>query len=105
MEGIQGLLVAQAADAIIGFLYRVHRQDLSRPKTDRLEYDANPDFNEWLDEQSEPVHILSLPPYRPSDVLFSVDQEAYRELLNDYRAEDQTGNQAGETDQEGETPQ
>ena len=32
MEGIQALLVAQAADAIIGFLYRVHRQDLSRPR-------------------------------------------------------------------------
>jgi len=27
MEGIQALLVAQAADSIIGFLYRVHRQD------------------------------------------------------------------------------
>jgi hypothetical protein len=101
MEGIQALLVAQAADAIIGFLYRVHRQDLSRPKTVQLEYDDNPDFNEWLDEQCEPVRILSLPPYRPSDVLFSVDQEAYRDLLTDYTAKDETEDQTGDADQEG----
>jgi len=101
MEGIQALLVAQAADAIIGFLYRVHRQDLSRPKTVQLEYGDNPDFNEWLDEQCEAVRILSLPPYRPSDVLFSVDQEAYRDLLTDYETEDETETQPGDTDQEG----
>jgi hypothetical protein len=101
MEGIQALLVAQAADAIIGFLYRVHRQDLSRPKMVQLEYDDNPDFNEWLDEQCEPVLILSLPPYRPSDVLFSVDQEAYRDLLTDYEAKGETEDQTGDTDQEG----
>ena len=100
MEGIQALLVAQAADAIIGFLYRVHRQDLSRPKTVLLEYDDNPNFNEWLDEQCEPVRILSLPPYRPSDVLFNVDQEAYRDLLTDYKTEVETENKSGEADQE-----
>lgn len=101
MEGIQALLVAQAADAIIGFLYRVHRQDLTRPKSVILEYRANPDFNEWLDDQCEPVRILSLPPYRPSDVLFNVDQEAYRDLLNDYEAEDEAENQSDEAEQEG----
>lgn len=101
MEGIQALLVAQAADAIIGFLYKVHRQDLSRPKTGLLEYDDNPKFNEWLDEQCEPVRILSLPPYRPSDVLFNVDQEAYRDLLSEYATEVETENKTGEADQEG----
>lgn len=100
MEGIQALLVAQAADAIIGFLYRVHRQDLSRPKTVQLEYSDNPDFNEWLDEQCEPVRILSLPPYRPSDVLFNVDQEAYRDLLTEYKVEDEIEHQTGDPDAE-----
>lgn len=101
MEGIQALLVAQAADAIIGFLYRVHRQDLSRPKTVLLEYEDNSEFNEWLDEQCEPVRILSLPPYRPSDVLFNVDQEAYRDLLTEYEAEDENENHLDSADQEG----
>lgn len=89
MEGVQAMLAAQAADAIIGFLYRVHRQDMSRPKVVILEYDDNPDFNEWIDEQCPPVQLLSLPPYQPSDVLFSVDQEAYRALLTDYQTKDE----------------
>ncbi len=84
MEAIHATLAAQAADAIVGFLYSVHRQDLFKPRTPRLEYDANSDFNEWIDEQCVPVQILSLPPYRPSEVLYYVDQEAYRDLLADF---------------------
>lgn len=94
MEGIQALLAAQAADAIIGFLYRVHRQDLERPKT-VLRYEDNPDFNNWLDEQIGEVNILDHGPYQPSDVLFSVDEEAYRNLLNDYRDESEAETQSG----------
>ena len=93
MEGVQALLVAQAADAIIGFLYRVHSQDLSRPRSVPLEYDDHSDFNEWLDDQCDPVQILSLPSYRPSDVLFNVDQEAYRDLLTEYESEAATMNE------------
>ena len=88
MERVQAMLVAQAADSIIGFLYRVHRQDQMRPKQTMLEYQHNPEFNEWLDEQCGPVQILALPPYRPSDVLFNVDQEAYRDILAEYLSED-----------------
>jgi hypothetical protein len=89
MEGVQALLAAQAADAIVGFLYRVHRQDTTRPRKALLEYDDNPEFNEWLDDQTEAIQILLLPPYRPSDVLFNVDQEAYRDLLMSYKGEDE----------------
>ena len=87
MEGIQALLAAQAADAIIGFLYRVHAADLARPISPRFDFDTNPNFNEWIDEQNEMVQILDLPPYRPSEVLFNVDQEAYRDLLAGYVAD------------------
>lgn len=95
MEGIQALLAAQAADAIIGFLYRVHRQDLARPERVTLEYADNQEFNDWLDDNNEPVRILSLPPYRPSEVLFNVDGEAYRDLLTDYKADEQADGQPG----------
>jgi hypothetical protein len=96
MEGVQAMLAAQSADAIIGFLYRVHRQDLSRPRTVLLEYDDHLAFNEWVDDQCEPVQILSFPPYRPSEVLFNVDQEAYRELLADYESDDSDMNTGNE---------
>ncbi len=77
----------QAADAIIGFLYRVHRQDLTRPRSVSMAYDDHTEFNDWIDEQSEPVQILSLHPYQPSDLLFNVDLEAYRDLLAEYDAD------------------
>src|ERR1019366_3275412 len=101
LEGVQAMLAAQAADAIVGFLYRVHRQDLSRPRTVVLGYDDHPAFNEWIDDQCEPVQILSLSPYQPSEVLFSVDQEAYRDLLANYKSDDNDVS----TDNERETAQ
>ena len=99
MEGGQALLAAQAADAIVGFLYRVHRQDLSRPRSVPLEYNDHTDFNEWIDEQSEPVKIVALPPYRPSEVLFNVDLQAYRDLLTAYANEDKAEMADGETEE------
>lgn len=100
MEGVQALLAAQAADAIIGFLYRVHRQDMTRIRSVPMEYDDHPEFNDWIDEQSEPVQILSLPSYQPSDVLFNVDLEAYRDLLADYEADIAAGEMAESTNKE-----
>lgn len=89
MEAVQALLAAQAADAMIGFLYRVHQADLSRPNTPRLEFQDHPEFNEWIDQENKPVQIFALPPYRPSEVLFTVDLEAYRDLLADYSKDDE----------------
>ncbi len=103
MEGVQALLAAQAADAIVGFLYRVHSQDLTRPPRNLpLDYEDHPHFNDWIDDQSEPVRILSFPPYRPSEVLFNVDREAYRDLLTEYAAEDESDAQTEQAGEEGE---
>lgn len=90
MDGVHAILAAQTADAIVGFLYRVHCTDRSRPVVPRLEIGDNPEFNEWIDQENEPVRIFSLPAYRPSEVLFNVDREAYRDLLAQYTEEDET---------------
>ena len=58
------------------------------------------DFNEWIDEQNQIVRIFTLE-YKPSEVLFGIDQEAYRDLLTDYEAKDDTEDQTGDSDQEG----
>lgn len=89
MEIVQSLLAAQAADAIIGFLYSAHSADLARPASVRLDFGDEAEFNEWIDEQNEPVRIFALPPYRPSEVLFNVDQQAYRDLLTDYNTDEE----------------
>jgi hypothetical protein len=86
MEDVQAVLAAQAADAIVGFLYRIHKQDLSRPRSLPLEYDDHLDFNEWIDEQNELVRIFTLE-YKSSEVLFNVDPQAYHDLLAEYKRE------------------
>jgi hypothetical protein len=80
MESVQALLAAQAADAIVGFLHRLHRQARAALPGLRLEYNDNQDFNYYIDEANEQVQIFELT-YRPSEALFAVDQEAYRDLL------------------------
>lgn len=87
METAQALLAAQAADAIIGFLHRVHRQERASLPETRLEYDDNQAFNAYIDEANEVVRVFDLQ-YRPSEVLFRVDQEAYRDLLSGFERED-----------------
>jgi hypothetical protein len=79
MESVQALLAAQAADAIIGFLHRVHRQEHAAPQP-QLKYDDNPALNSFIDDANPQVQIFGFE-YSPSEVLFSVDLEAYRELL------------------------
>lgn len=91
MESVQATLAAQAADTIVGFLCSVHYQDTTRPHQAILEYDDNPELNEWIDDQVEAIQILALPPYRPSEVLFNIDQEAYRDLLTGYTSTDEAG--------------
>jgi hypothetical protein len=83
MESVQALLAAQAADAIVGFLHSVHRQNRGDLSESRLEYTDNQGFNDYLDEANEAVRIFDLE-YRPSEVLFSIDPKAYRGLLSEY---------------------
>ena len=85
LEGVQALLVAQTADAIVGFLYGAHCQEREIPPA-RLELNHHPQFNEFVDEQHEPARIFEIE-YRPSDVLFNVDLEAYRNALAEHLAE------------------
>lgn len=94
MEGIQALLVAQAADAIIGFLYRVHRQDVLRPRAAPLRYEDNPEFNQAVDDRNNGSVFIMLGAsegeyamgFDPSRVLFDVDIEAYRNALEEFKA-------------------
>lgn len=90
MEQVQAILTAQTADAIVGFLFRTHRQTGLRAAVPRLEYDDNPEFNQYIDELHPAVRIFALE-FRPSEVLFSTDQEAYRDTLADFEADEIEG--------------
>jgi hypothetical protein len=88
LESVQAELIARSADAVVSFLYKVHRSyamPATRPK--QVQYADNEDFNTFLDESHGPVSILGLT-YRPSEVLYNIDYEAYVEALNSHRSEE-----------------
>ena len=83
METVQAMLAAETADAIVGFLYRVHRQDHVARTTPRLRYGDNIEFNEYVDGLHESVLIFD-EEFQPSKVLFELAPEPYRLYLADY---------------------
>lgn len=88
LESAQAMLAASAADTIIGFLYRIHRQEDTTEKT-HFSYENNPDFNEWVDSLYGMIQIFELE-FRPSEILFTMDPEGYRNYLAEYMSnEDQ----------------
>lgn len=83
MESVQALLAAEAADALIGFLYRVHRQDTAQPIARPQDVTRNGAFDEALDAEcgSFIVRDISL---HPSDALFTLEPETYRIYLAEF---------------------
>ena len=81
------LLAARAADGIVNFLFRCHKNIQSNGLAHSLEYRGQVDFNDYVDEVNEPVRIFELE-YKPSEVLYSVDKEAYRENLANFKPEE-----------------
>jgi len=77
MESVQALLAAQAADAIVGFLHRLHRGEASAALG--LSKDRSSAVDMVLDALHEPVTIAGQP-YVTSEALFAVDREAYRSV-------------------------
>jgi hypothetical protein len=90
MESVHALLAAQAADAIVGFLHQVHNQERATLPGARLVFEDSEAFNNYVDDANQVVQIFDLE-YRPSEVLFNVDFEAYRELLSSYELESPEG--------------
>lgn len=91
MEAVQALLAAETADAIVGFLHRVHRHDQVLPASRALKYEDNLAFNESIDEMYERVLIFG-EEFEPSRVLFEMANEAYRINLAEFQPEPATDN-------------
>jgi hypothetical protein len=74
MEGVQAILAAQAADAIVGFLFSAHR--VQRDGTPPKRSGHDPTIDGVLDSVYEPVDIAGQP-YAVSEALYATDREAY----------------------------
>lgn len=86
MESVQALLAAEAADTIVGFLHRVHRQDRTPPPSPRALYENNAAFNESVDDAYGMMQIFEVE-FRPSEILFQMEPETYRVYLAEYEPE------------------
>ena len=82
----QATLAAQAADTIVSFLYRMHRDRRRQTPGVRVHYEDQPDFNEAFDQDNELIRLGELE-LLPSQVLFYVDLEAYKTALNEFISE------------------
>ena len=84
LESVQAMLAAEAADTIVGFLYRVHTQEREVAPAKSDPYSSNLDFNEYVDEIHERVIVFD-EDFPPSRVLFEMAPEPYRLYLAEYR--------------------
>jgi hypothetical protein len=97
MESVQALLAAEAADTIVGFLHRVHRQDRMPPPSPKALYEVSAAFNDFVDDQHEMIRVFD-EEFLPSQVLFELAPEPYRVYLAEFRAyEEAEGNDASGT--------
>ena len=90
MESVQALMAAEAADTIIGFVHRVHRQNRTPLPSPRELYDDNPEFNDSVDEEHGMIRVYEAE-FRPSEVLFQMEPESYRVYLVEFGAEAEDG--------------
>lgn len=74
-------ILARSTDAIIGFLFRTHKGEMSEPKY-QIAYGDKPDFDNRIDGEFGPFIILNSE-YSASETLFRVAKKTYLdELLN-----------------------
>lgn len=95
IESVQALLVAEAADTIVGFLHRVHRQDRTPPPSPRALFDESGAFNDSVDEAHGVIRIFEAE-FRPSEVLFQMEPETYRVYLSEFNGAQGPGADAAE---------
>ena len=94
------MMVARSADVISSYLFRMHRSLPISQVNERLSYGAYSDFNEWVDDQNDTIRIFDLE-YKPSEVLFNIDHDAYRDNLIDYESDRSFQEELEENDTEG----
>lgn len=90
VEIFQALPVAQAADAVIGFLCHMHRQGHTQPSEPRFQankdfgdYKDNEEFNEYIDDKFNHIKIFDAD-FSASEILFQMEPDTYRIYLTEF---------------------
>jgi len=94
LEPVQAELAARAADAIVSFLWGVHKSAKPIDRKLTLKFADNEGYNDWIDDWNPGEIVIFDINYRPSEVLFFVDQEAYKDFFDHFQEQqkpDDTG--------------
>jgi hypothetical protein len=95
MESVQALLAAEAADTIVGFFHRVHRQDRTPTVQPAGLFDDNAAFNDSIDDIHGVIRIFEAQ-FRPSEILFQMEPDSYRVYLAEFKTESENAAAAAE---------
>lgn len=89
LESVQAQFVASAADAIVHILYRSHRGYGNSGGPGRVFYEDFEKENSRIDESYDNDALTEfVKQFRPSEVLFKIDKEAYRAAIEDIKNEE-----------------
>lgn len=95
----QAQFAARAADAVVYFLLLAHLGQAAKPMSHKPRLEDNPDFNAYLDEANGMLFVQDYA-YDASEVLFYVDEEAYKTELGKYTAEQELALSGEEAEEE-----
>ena len=82
LDNTQAHLIARSVDALVNYLFKIHRGYPGGHATRGIRYVDNPELNEYIDGGNEVISIFDYR-YKPSEVLFNNDLEAYCTLLSE----------------------
>ena len=85
----QAEFIARLTDTLVTYLFRLHMQSKGAIAKRLPEYEDFQDFNDSIDVEIGDITIYHLA-FKPSYILFALDQAAYMGLLQDFRAELET---------------
>lgn len=82
LDNVQAHLIARSVDALVNFLFKVHRGYPGSHAVRGIRYYDHQDLNEMIDGSNEVVSIFDYC-YKASEVLYNTDLEAYCTLLSE----------------------
>lgn len=89
LDAVHALMAARAVDAVVHFLFGCHRAYPGEGASP-ARYADQPSFNDYVDDLHGLVQVFESE-FRPSEVLFKLDEVAYDESLRTYLDERAAG--------------
>ncbi len=86
-----GQMLLAFSDSLCAFLYEAHRRSVAKPS--QPAYEDESEFNFVIDEEF-PVTICNVE-FRASEILWTLNQNAYGQRLSSWKVEIKTGERAG----------